>query len=236
MKPFCAVPAWPRSPRPRLFRSIEIGPVTSCRTRLEKKDVPHLRIRPELHLDGAAVGLIDDAVGDRDVLRIAAAEAEHRPARAEGAVGHRHELATAEQRAGVVLRLHVAVADVDILAADEVEAVVVAVDAVVDVDAVDPHVIALDDAHGMKRAGHQKDDRACGDSGSGERAGGRGGAAPPRPDGGGTPRVGLRNCAPCPSMVPGPSMVTFSASTAKIRPTLPSSSVESPRSGMASAA
>ena len=78
--------------------------------------VPHLGFRPELHLDRASVGFIDDAIGNRDVLGVSAAETEDRPARAERAVGHGHEPATAEQRAGVVLRLHVAVADVDAVA------------------------------------------------------------------------------------------------------------------------
>jgi hypothetical protein len=65
------------------------------------------------HLDGAAVDFVNQAVRHRDVARVAAAEAEDAPAGAEGAVGDRDELAASEERAGIVLALHVAIADVD---------------------------------------------------------------------------------------------------------------------------
>ena len=91
------------------------------------------------------------AVRYRDVLRGAAAEAEHRPARAEVRVGHRHVFAASEQRARVVLRLDGAVADRDVLAADEVKPIVVVVYAVEDVQPVDLHVLRLDDAHAVIR-------------------------------------------------------------------------------------
>ena len=112
-------------------------------------DVLVARAGVALEFDGAAVDLVEDAVGDGDVLGKATAEAEDGPAGAEDAVGNGDELATAEESAGVVLREHGAVGDCDVLGADEVEAVVVAVDAVVDVDAVHVDALALDDAEAV---------------------------------------------------------------------------------------
>src|SRR5205814_10472245 len=93
--------------------------------------------------DRAAERFVDEEIGYGDVLRLAAAEPEDRPPRAEGAAGDRHELAAAEQRAGVVRTDHGAVAQVDVLAGDEMEPVVVAVDAIVNMNPVHPHVLAL---------------------------------------------------------------------------------------------
>ena len=45
------------------------------------------------------------------------------------------------QGAGVILRFHVAICDMHILAADKMEAVVVVIDAVMDVDAMEIHVM-----------------------------------------------------------------------------------------------
>ena len=99
-----------------------------------------------LEFDGAAVDLVEDAVGDGDVFGEASAEAEDGPASAEDAVGDGDEFAASEEGAGVVLRKDDAVVDGDVLGADEVEAVVVAVDAVVDVDGVHVDAPGLDDA------------------------------------------------------------------------------------------
>ena len=54
---------------------------------------------------------LQHAVGDGNVLRKAAAEAEDRPAGAEDAVGDGHKLAGAEEGACIVLREHDAVTD-----------------------------------------------------------------------------------------------------------------------------
>src|SRR6266567_908311 len=143
-----------------------------------------------MELDRAAVDLVQHAVRHGDVLGFAAAEAEHRPARAERGVRDRDELAAPEQRAGIVLRLDVAVADGDVFGADEMEAVVVAIDAVVDVEAVHVDVLALDDADAVIRALEE-------------------------------PQI--------------PDAQVF-ASTAKMSAQLPSPSVGSPRSGIASTA
>src|SRR5260370_23417160 len=95
---------------------------------IAERDVLDSRPRAEAHLDDAAVGVVDHAVGNRDVLALAAAEPENRPARAERAVCHRDELVAAEQGARVVLAHHVAVHDVDVVAAVNMKSVVVQVD------------------------------------------------------------------------------------------------------------
>src|SRR5262249_30624542 len=115
------------------------------------------RFRPEVQFNRTSVSLGNDAVGNCDVLRVPSAEPEHRPPRAESAIGYRNVAATAEQGARVVLCLHIAVGDVYVLAADEMEAVVVGVDAIVNVDSLHPHVLALDHADGMEGALQQGD-------------------------------------------------------------------------------
>ena len=102
--------------------------------------------------DGAAEGIVDEAIGDADVLHLATAEAEDRPSRAELAIRHGDELAAAEQRAGIVLTLHVAVGHGDVAGADEVESVVIVVDAIVNANAVEFDEATLDDADGMEGA------------------------------------------------------------------------------------
>jgi len=110
-----------------------------------------------VELDGAAVDLVEDAVGDGDVFGYAAAEPEDRPARAEDAVGDGYEFAASEEGAGVVLGKDGAVADGYIFGAYEVEAVVVAVDAVVDVEAVHVDALALDDTNAVVGAIEQRE-------------------------------------------------------------------------------
>lgn len=61
-----------------------------------KRNIFKARAGAAAHLDWAAIDLLQKAIGDGDILRHAAAKAEHRPARAEGAVGNSHHLATAE--------------------------------------------------------------------------------------------------------------------------------------------
>ena len=102
-----------------------------------------------VELDGAAVDFVENAVGDGDVFRYAATEAEDRPARAEDAVGDGYEFAASEEGAGVVLGEDGAVTDGYIFGADEVEAVVVAVDAVPDIEAVHVDTLALDDTNAV---------------------------------------------------------------------------------------
>ncbi len=109
----------------------------------------------------ASVYLVQHAIGDRDVLRNAAAEAENRPSRAEGAVGDGYKPATAEQRASVILRLHIAIDNANVFAAYEMESVVVAIDAVVDMEAIHPDVGGLDDAYTVVSAPHQLDIANC---------------------------------------------------------------------------
>src|SRR5262249_4524622 len=113
---------------------------------VRERHVLEPRPRTPVELERTAEYLMQHTVRHRDVLGDATAEAEDGPPRAEVGARHRHELAAPEQRAGVVLRLDGAVADRDMLAADEMEAVVVAVDAVEDVQAVHDDVLALNDA------------------------------------------------------------------------------------------
>src|SRR5262249_2298669 len=98
-----------------------------------------------------------DAVGNGDVFGLAAAEAEDGPAGAERGIGHGDELVAAEQGACVVLTGDVAIDDVDVLGAVDVEAVIVEVDAIVDADAVQLHVTAFQDAHAVVGAAREED-------------------------------------------------------------------------------
>src|SRR5262249_19192698 len=111
------------------------------------------RPRPAPHLDRTSVGVVDDAVGDGDVFGLPAAEAEYRPSRAERAVRNGHELVAAEERARVVLADHVAVRDVNVLAAVDVTPVVVEVPAVINPHPVQSHAPALENARAVVRAG-----------------------------------------------------------------------------------
>src|SRR5262249_29574367 len=76
--------------------------------------------------------------------------------RAKRAIAHRDEAAASEQRTGIILGLHVAVGNVDVLAADEVESIVIAVHSIVDVQALHPHILALNDSNRMKCARQQR--------------------------------------------------------------------------------
>src|SRR4029079_6625909 len=102
------------------------------------------------------IALINDAVRNGDIFRLAAAKPKNRPPRAERTIRHHHEFATAEQSAGVVLRLDIAVGHIDVLAADEMESVVIVDDAAVNMNAVQLNVLGLEDTHRMKRAILQK--------------------------------------------------------------------------------
>src|SRR5581483_5210330 len=117
-----------------------------------ERDVFEARPGTAPHFDRAAVGFVDEAIGHGDVLGLAAAETEHRPAGAEGTVRHRDELATAEQRAGVVLALDCAVREMHVLGADEMKAVIVVRDAAVNADSIQLHEHRLDDANGVEGA------------------------------------------------------------------------------------
>src|SRR4051794_31488907 len=87
----------------------------------------------------------------------AAAEPEGRPARAERAAADGDKFAAAEQRAGIISALHIAIVDVNIFATYEMETVIVPRDAAVDMDAFHFYIGALDHAHDMIRAADQID-------------------------------------------------------------------------------
>src|SRR5262249_51223245 len=84
------------------------------------------------HLDRTTERIVDNTVRNSNVLCLASAKTEHRPARAEGTIRDGHEFVAAKKSAGIILAGDVAVHDVDILIADEMESVVVLVHAVVD--------------------------------------------------------------------------------------------------------
>src|SRR5947209_19604101 len=110
-----------------------------------------------MHLDGTPIGSVDQAIGDVDVFGFAATKTEHRPARRERAICHGHIFATAEEGAGIVLAFNRAIADVNVLSADEMESVVIAVHAVVDMNAREIGVIRLDYTDGVIRAIEKRD-------------------------------------------------------------------------------
>ena len=102
-----------------------------------------------MYLDGAAICLINDAVRYGNILGLPASKAKHGPSRTEGRVCDRHILATSEKSASVILRLHRAITHRHVLAADEMEAVIVPVHAVVNAQTVGFHKRALNHADGM---------------------------------------------------------------------------------------
>src|SRR6185312_16013114 len=91
----------------------------------------------------AAENLIHDAIGNGNVFRDAATETETRPARAEITICDGDKPATAEERARVVLTANIAIADVNMFRADEMQAVVVADDAAENADAVEKNVSTI---------------------------------------------------------------------------------------------
>ena len=99
-----------------------------------------------MHFDGASVGFVDQAVRHRDVLCLAAPKSKHGPARAERTIRHGHVFATAEESASIVLTLDRAIADVNVLRADEMETVVIAVHTVMDMNSREIHITRLNDA------------------------------------------------------------------------------------------
>ena len=116
---------------------------------IRERDVLIARALIALKLNRASIDLVQHAIRNSYVLRKAATEPEDRPAGAEDAVGDGHELAAAEQGACIILREHDAVTYSQILGADEVEAVIIPIHAIVDVDAVHVHPLALNDAEAV---------------------------------------------------------------------------------------
>src|SRR5436190_12736364 len=108
-----------------------------------------------MKFDGATARLVDDTIGYRDVFRLAPTKAKDRPARAESAIRHRDEFAAAEQRAGVVLANHRAVADRYVLAADEMKPVIVLDNTIENADAIELRVFTLNNPKRMKSARKQ---------------------------------------------------------------------------------
>src|SRR5262249_17936022 len=91
-----------------------------------------------------------------DVLALAVAKTEDRPARAEGAIGDGDESIAPEQSAGIVLTDDVAIDDVDVLIAVDMKTVVVEVDAVMDANAVQLYVTAFEQANAVVSGTGQK--------------------------------------------------------------------------------
>ena len=101
------------------------------------------------HFYRAAVGFENDAIGDAYIFGNTAAKAENRPARAERAIGDGDKLAAAKQCAGIVLRLHVAVNNMNILTTDEMKAIVIMDHPAVDMDPVELYIAALNNPYRM---------------------------------------------------------------------------------------
>src|SRR5271154_3748002 len=68
-----------------------------------KRDIFKARSFIALKLDGTSEYVVEDAVGDGDIFRYSATEAEDRPSCAEDGVRHCDEFAAAKHRAGVIL-------------------------------------------------------------------------------------------------------------------------------------
>ena len=102
-----------------------------------------------MHLDWAPIRFVDQTIGNGDVLGLASSKSEYRPAGAERGIRNSNVLATTEESAGIVLTFDGAVADVNVLRADEVKAVVVAIHAIVYANARKVHIGRLNDADRM---------------------------------------------------------------------------------------
>ena len=116
------------------------------------KEILETRSFIALKLNGTSEYVIQDTVGDRDIFRYAAAKAENRPSRAEDRARDGNEFATAEHCTGIVLRQNSAVADSYVFRANKMEAIIVAIDAVVDIQAFHMHMLTLDDADAVIRS------------------------------------------------------------------------------------
>ena len=85
----------------------------------------------------------------------------NRPSRAEDRARDGNEFATAEHCTGIVLRQRSAVADSYVFRANKMEAIIVAIDAVVDIQAFHMHMLTLDDADAVIRSVHQGNIAHC---------------------------------------------------------------------------
>lgn len=115
------------------------------------------RSRIDLELDGTSVYLIEKTIGDCDILRGTAAKTEDGPACTERAIRNSYKFAASKQCASVILRLYGAIGDGDIFRADEMKSVIVAVDAVMDIDVIHMDAGALNDTNAVKRTIEQRD-------------------------------------------------------------------------------
>jgi hypothetical protein len=95
-------------------------------------------------LNGTAIGFIDQAVGNGDVLALASAKTKNSPAGAEGTISDGHKFITAKKGTGIILTEYITVDHVYVFTTVEVKAIVVLVDAVVDVDAVYVNMFTLE--------------------------------------------------------------------------------------------
>ena len=176
---------------------------------------------------------IEQTVGYGHIFGVAPAEPEGRPPRRKTRIGDGDEFARAEEGAGVVLAFDFAITDGDVLGGDEMEAVVVAGDAVVNMNVVHAdkrrfnhahHVVGaleeIDVRHRQVRALIKK-----------EKIG-----SLISFDSGGWRPTAHRRMKPLPGAFDhaGPSTVTFFAPDCEDERQLPSSSAVSPCSGMAS--
>src|SRR5581483_4670216 len=125
--------------------------------KIRKRQVLKTRTGNAVKFDGAAQDLVQNTVGNGDIPGHTTTEAKARPSCAESGIRDRDIPAASKQRTGVILGKHGAIVHCHVLTADEVEAIVVAVDTVVDIDAAHMNAPRLDDAHAVIGAVEQID-------------------------------------------------------------------------------
>ena len=121
-----------------------------------KKNIFNSRSSSDPDFNGTSIRFINNAIGNHNVFGFTAPKPKDRPTRAESAVRHGDELVAAEESASVVLTGNVAIRDVDKLAADDVETVIVLVDPIVNAHGLELHVPAFKDPHAMISAGGEE--------------------------------------------------------------------------------
>ena len=104
-------------------------------------------------LDRTTIGIVDQAIGNGNILRSTTAKPENRPPCTETAIVDGHEFIAAKQCTRIVLALHITIGDVYVFAVVEMKTVVVPVDPVINANAIDIYLPATEYSKTMISAG-----------------------------------------------------------------------------------
>src|SRR5687767_4677827 len=87
-------------------------------------------------LNWTTIGIVDQAIGNGNILRSSTAKPENRPACTETTIVDCHIFIAAKQSAGIILALHIAIGDMHIFTIVEMKSVVIPVDAIINTNAI----------------------------------------------------------------------------------------------------